>query len=420
MKEYHLAHVSDAMARLGKLLGQKFPNKRRKVYIRGDLVLDAPRSISEVVVVDSGYVGLAWAEDITSIERGAQVLGLDAALSGRETELTATARSQVIGFSLSRDELVRAISTDGQLAIAVTEALAEMAAIRQSKLERTVNYSNTYLESPGARILPGKIVYEEFPIYYFFLRADPEELAAMLPPGLSPLPVGGGFYVFTVSLFSGERTAADGDDVLALCYHEVAPSIPCIGPGGVGLFTNEFYVDCSFAVALGRELYGYPKVFGFSNVSERCLEVTRGDALVFDARWRGTHQIGDFGVFELLAKQLFQDDHGFAEVADALEGIVGTTQLFERLLPLSSTVKTWTRKRLLRANASGPDEDRVDELVEVPFVGSDYCNLEWLEGLEVEMPVSIAALPGECVGAIRFNVHIEVGTPSVITDYLEP
>ena len=415
-----MAHVSSAMAGLGRLLDESFPDKRRRVFGKGDVLLGASRPVDEIVVVVSGYIGLAWANDITCVERGTQVLGLDAVLSGQETELTAIARSQVIAFSISKDELSGAISTSGQLALAVTQVLAELAATRQSRLERTVHYSNSYLESPGARIIPGKIVYEEFPIYYFFLRADPDRIAAMLPPGLSPLPVGRGFYVFTVSLFSGMRTKGEGDDVLTLCYHEVAPSIPCVGPGGVGLFTTEFYVDCSFAVALGRELYGYPKVFGFSNVGERCLEVTRGDALVFDATWKSTHRFGDFSVFERLAEMLFPGNLGFAEVADALEGITGATQLLERLFPLSSTVKTWTRKRLLRANASTPDEDRVDELVEVPFIGSDYRNLEWIDGLEVEMPVAIDALPGECVGAIRFNVNIEVGTPSVIRDYLEP
>lgn len=414
-----MPRVSRSMAELARLLAEKFPDKRRRVAIVGDILIPSPDKIDDVDVVVSGDIAFAWEDEITSVVQGAQVLGLDAILADKKTEQTASARSQVISFSLSRQELEDAISSDGAIALAASKALADMASRRQSRLESAVNYSSHQIASPGARLIPGRIVYEKFPIYYFFLRADPETLASMLPPGLTPLPIGAGFYVFTVSCFTGSRSAPGEEDVLALRYHEVAPSIPCIGPGGVGLYTTEFYVDCSFAVSLGRELYGYPKVFGFSEVGERCLEVTRGDALIFDARWREAIGFGGFEIFEHLAEKLFPGELDFSDLASGISGISSAAHLLGQLFPLESTVKTWTRKRVLSATATTPDEDVIDELVEVPFVSSEYSDLELLTELEVDLPVRVSALPGECVGAIRFDVHIDVGTPVVVRDYLE-
>lgn len=393
------------LSEFARALAAHTPDLDKKVASGHEVLLERGERADHVLVVTSGDVCIVWDEQITDIVAGPSVVGLEAALLDGAFEISAKAEGQVIYTVLPRAQLEELLAAHPKLAMSAMSALAEVSQLRQSQLERAVVYSDRHMRSPGAEILPGPIIYSTFPIYYFFMRADPRELAALLPQGLEPIRLLGGLYVFTVSFFAGGQASARQEGELRLCYNEVAPSVLCRMGDEIGMYTTEFYVDCSFAVALGRELYGYPKVLGFSRLQGRELEVTRGDALIFRATWE---------------RERSYDELGGALFADMLHLGKDVASVLGRLFPLKSTVTTWTHKRLLSTQATRADDFCVDQLVEIPFVGSGYKNFELLHDMRVKMPGRVAALPGECVGGLRFEVDITVGQPHIIKDYLSP
>lgn len=118
----------------------------------------------------------------------------------------------------------------------------------------------------------------------FLATVDPTWLAEDLPPCLEVLPGFESTCVFGVMDYPAAFSTADPTGAVYRFQELVIAAIVrergSVAPGDVGLYFLAIYITTDVAVAVGREMYGFPKKQAEVVISDRSLLVRRSGLLV--------------------------------------------------------------------------------------------------------------------------------------------
>ncbi len=352
-------------------------------------LLDAPRSVGLVSLVDRGRRS-ASVKTLTPVEIA----------------------------SIDRDCFDKLLETSPTFARHVLRELAhETRGLYDAQFDMLESFDD-FFESPNARLIPGPYEFPPFPMSLFIMEDDPRRLEALLPPGLRPIPGLGGRYLLSFSFISGGRSAHPQAAGRVFAYQEATPFIPCVDSlFRPGVYTPEVYPDAYLAIALGREIYGFPKRFGRVTLGDRHVELFVGNRLLLQARWDAERSVEAAPYAEALLGSVSP----LGALPQPLGGLAG--HLFalanrEVVLAHGPQVRVFVRKQIPAANSIGERTLQVDQLVEVPFRLHPMSEFTLLENPALRFFDPTFFVGGECVAAFRCRLGFTLGAGQVRRDYL--
>jgi len=357
------------------------------------------------------------AERLVTLIHAPAVLGLLALVDGntRSASLVTLGPVEVMHMPRATFALVRQQSA--AFGNAVTQYLAGELRRMYALETAMMGHFDDFFEAPNAKLVPGPYVAKHVDMWMLVMRAKPELLASLLPPGLRPLPGFGDRFLLTFNAFSGVHSEAPVARGKSFAYHETCPFIPCLGPRMLPvMFTPELYPDNLLAIALGREAYGFPKRFGRTNLHPNAVDLTVGNRLILRAHWQAETP-SDPGVW---GAHLAAVMSGRNVVPPWLQPVVGAlvqASQSQALHSLQPSVPVFVRKQIVDESTVHERVWDVDELIEIPFEVRQLSGFATLQAPVVEYLDPGYFLQGQCEGGVRLAMSFRFGRGVSWRDY---
>ena len=300
---------------------------------------------------------------------------------------------------------------------------AEMARLYRRNTSLEANLDDYFLPE-NAGLVPGPYAAADVEMRLFVMEDDPSRLARLLPPGLRLLPGADGRYLVACTRFADMKPTHQMVPARAFDYQETAFFIPTWGwPATMGFFCPALYPDSYLAIALGRELYGFPKRYGTTRVTDSAIgagtiDFGLNEGLVFSASWSGAEWMEAGPFFQGVLSSVFQErawvDWMGAGIADYLGAVKrGRYEAFWPEVPV-----------FVRHEVPAPafsDEKvptlRVDRLVRIPFGVQEIRSFRCLRNPRVEFLDTDFPISGTCVSGWRLNLGMHFTDGIVVRDY---
>jgi len=400
---------------IGALEGRLSPRR----WADGEALLEEGQGARDALFLDAGEVAVRAGGRLVATLDGPCALGLLSIIDGEPRSATVTAMGSVEGAALAQEDLLRALAEAPALYRSLIRHLTRELRDAQARQRAQARNLDDFFAPPNARIVPGPYRFPEFPMTIVVLEADPRALAALLPPGLSLVPGLGGRVVLALSAFTGAGSLAAEARGKRFDYQEATPFVPCLGPWGrPGAFVPELYPDNYLAIAVGRELYGFPKRYGRTAFREHGADLFLDDRLVLRARWARARDVAPERFAAGLARALLGDalaPPSMASLGGALFGLVARRPEAQACLP---DVPVFVRKQIADESSLHERTLEIDELVEVPFTIESLGPFAELEEASLATFDAPPALSGRCLGAFRARMAMRFGRGKSLRDYL--
>lgn len=270
---------------------------QRKKIKQGEVLMRLGEEADSIFFLTSGTVEVQVDDILVRVLRAPEVLGLLSVLDGKQRSATVRAFSDVEVLQVSKENFERLLKENAGLNRSLIHHLAT--SVRTLYSRETLHHESLmdYFQSPGATLVPGPYVADPFEMYMFVMEGDPARLASLMPSGHRLIPGLGGRYLLCLNLFESLRSEAPNAPDKAFRYREVTPFIPCLNPiARPYVFCPELYPDNYLAIAIGREMYGFPKRYGRIELEERAFDLFVGGRLIVRGSWGNEEPLdeGDF------------------------------------------------------------------------------------------------------------------------------
>jgi CRP-like cAMP-binding protein len=277
------------------------------------------------------------------------------------------------------------------------------------------SHFDDHFESPNARLLQGPYTFEGSVMYAFVMQSDPANIASLCPPGIRPMPGTNGRYLLTFNRFPKVESLHPSGEGRVFSYSECTPFVPCLGPGGrPAVFSPELYLDNYMGIALGREMYGFPKRYGRVDIRETWVGLSVDNKVRARAAWREQRPIEASELIVGLVSQMFD-----AALAAKLEPVVrkmwaaANRPGLRRMWP---AVPVILHNQVPDAFERSGNQMRIDEVVEVPFCLRAVRNFQKLE--DVTMRTFETWIPGgEAIDGYCLTIDMTFGRARRPRDY---
>ena len=351
---------------------------------------------------------------VTFVE-GPRPLELAPAVLGRPAAATYRAEGPVTVARVPGHLVLGDSSRAGAEHAAVVHALAEESAELDAQRFASVVAADDFFRQPNAELVPGPYRFGPFVAHLVVVRASPAQLAALLPPGVHPLPGFEGRYVVALNAIEDARVD-HGERGPRYRYHEVTPFLPCVtSRGRPGLFVPELYPDAYMAILLGREIYGFPKRLARTVRRDDGVDVIVDQRRLVRARWGGPRALDAAEYATTLLGHLMPGRAGATLIRSGLvERLAGRLGDVPASLRRSSV---FVRKRILSARSEVAPSFQVDELVEVPFTFESMDDFTLWERHDVRFAKEQGILVGDPVAVLSARIAFRFGAGFRRRDY---
>lgn len=385
----------------------------------GMMIIEQGQEAEATFFVLTGEIRTEVDGRTVAMQQAPTTVGLLSLNDGRKRTATVYSFSACDVVMLSRGSYDHFVETRPELLQALIRHLTEELRRFQRRDEERRRSFDDHFHTPNARLIQGPYRMGDFPMTALWIEGDEASVLECLPPGVRPLL--GGRYLLTFNDFPrtySEHPSARGK---SFSYRETTPFIPVIGPNGVpGVFSPELYLDSYMPIVLGRELYGFPKRFGVATFREKSIDLQIGSALVLRASWQQATPT-DFGGVVMAFQRALMPMAMPAQLKPLLTALfaVASRESVRKHWP---AVPVYVHSILPEAH-SDASENRIDELVEIPFLVQSVGSFEILEGVEVMSfeddvrPKDRWKLMGKAVAGVRIRMSAGFGRARRPVDY---
>jgi|GEM_PF-1201238 len=375
----------------------------------------------------SGEVAIRRNGRLVTLLRAPTVLGLVSLVDDVSRSATLSAFGGAEIFRMPREVFDTLMRKSLAFRENVTRRLAAEVRELYARNDLLLQHLDDFFETPNARLVPGPYRGEAFEQTVLVVEDDPRRVRALLPPGVEPLPGAGGRFLLTFNRFEGVRTLHPSGAGRSFDYSETTLFIPARhGLTHAGLFCPELYPDNYLAIALGRELYGFPKRFGSTSFSNRPegggVDFVMGGRLVLRGSWARGEATEPGAVFAALTQACMGD----ATMPDVLVSMAGRAlDWFAARGPVRTvapSVPIFVRREVPDVAGQttperAPPRLQTDALVEIPFKVSHFRDAERLEGASLLWLADDWLVGGRCVAGFRYRAAFEFGAATALHDY---
>jgi hypothetical protein len=384
----------------------------------GDALLREGTVSAEIVVLVAGEAVVHRGGRAVDLITAPSVVGLLAAVDKGPRTADVLALDDAVAVHLPAPLVERLRAKSPAFGDALVRQLAgDVRGLYQSHYEMLQSYDD-WFRSPNARLIPGPYRYAPFPAVFVSMEHDPAVVASWLPEGLRPFPGLRGRYFLVFSHIEDAWTEHPDGVGRRFSYHESAALVPCLDDRlSPGAFYPELYPDAYLPIALGREVYGFPKRFGRTVMGDGKVDLFVGNRLLLRVRWQGERAVGDRELGAHFANLVA----GPGKVPGAVEALAGLGySAINR--PEAVALFPPLRARLHRQLAADAAADRhnlqVDQLVEVPFHFTHLTDAKALDGTSVEFFDRDHFFGGRALGGASFRSGFHFGQSTILRDYL--
>ncbi len=275
-----------------------------------------------------------------------------------------------------------------------------------------------HFDSPYARLLQGPYTFNNAHMYALVVQTTKERLRDVCPPDVLPLPGVKGRYLLTFNRFPEVVSKHPSAEGRVFSYSECTPFVPVLGPGRrPAVFSPELYLDNFMALALGREMYGFPKRYGKVDICDRYIDLAVDNKMRLRATWDGSTPVEAPVLLASLTRDLF-DSPMAAKLKPMVAGIWDTANqpTVRRFWP---AIPVLLHNMVPDAFERSGDRMRIDEVVEVPFCLHEVGGFRRLDNC-AGRGFSDWALAGEVVSGYRLDISMTFGRARRPHDYHRP
>ena len=390
---------------------------REAHYAAGERVFTAGEAAAEVLFLVRGEVAIRRDGQTIALTEAPSPLGLLASIDERPRSANVDALTDIVVIAFPDSAFDTARRTSQVLPRALVLHLVDSLRTAQQGQFDMLQAYDEYYRSPGAGLIPGPYRFEPFPAIMLTVRHDPAVLASWLPEGLRPFPGLSDRYFLVSSFIDNAWTEHPDGAGKRFSYTETAVLVPCLDERlRPGAFFPELYPDAYLPIALGREVYGFPKRFGRTVRGDHRYDLYVGTRLVYRASWEREEPLGRTG----LGDHMLEAVMGPGRVPAPLRRMSGLASALFNRSALEGAFPT-LNARLHRQVAGDASSDhfnlQADELVEVAFSFRAFDQPRALLSPKLEFFDEQNFLGGEAVGAASFVTGFNFGASRVIKDY---
>ena len=277
----------------------------------------------------------------------------------------------------------------------------------------------------GAALLPGPYQADDVQLVGMLMETQDRRWAKrLLPPGVWRPPGLRNKYLIVMAHFRNVTCKHPLAGSVSFDYRETTVFIPAVAGFRPGAFAPILFPDNAMAITLGREIYGFPKRFGRTQLDfdQRYAELEVDDKLQFWCEWDEEQPLPTADYVDKFVEAA-AGEHLLADKAGDVAG-----WFFQRLFTPDRD-NTWpaasvfVRKQLPDV-ALPCEKDLVyerDNLVRVPFDVSDFKSCALLPNLRYEPGRRSSFLPeSRCVIAGHVTADMGFGVRQELHDFLGP
>ena len=381
----------------------------------GENITEMGAEGEELYLLVKGEMAVTRAKRLVTLTAAPNVLGLVSIVDGRSRSASLSAFSRTELFALDRAAFDRLVAASPVLSRNLVLYLATDIRQLYERQDTLMRHFDDFFESPNARLVPGPYYGELFDQYIFIMEDLPATLLRLMPPGCTLLPGLGGRYLITFNFFPGLTTRNPAGRGKKFAYAETAPFIPCVVSAGrsglpstAGLFCPELYPDNYLAIALGRELYGFPKRFATTTCTSDHVDMVMGGRMILRASWQDQQSItADRFAADCLRQML--GEKGIAQLLAPLQGAFFSLVNRDSVRAHWPAMPVFVHKQIPDVVSENEVVYEIDELDEVPFKVMGLSDFRVLHGAGVRFLTDDWFLGGRCLGAFRLRMSFGFG-----------
>lgn len=396
------------------------------VHESGEIITEMGAVGEALYVLVAGEIAVTRKGRLVTLTAAPNVVGLVSIIDGGARSASLAAFAATESFALSRADFDALLAASPRLNENLRLHLAAEVRTLYERQDTLMRHFDDFFESPNARLVPGPYFGELFDQYVFVMEGQVEALTGLMPPGCTTLPLLGGRYLLTFNFFPGLTTRNPSGRGKKFAYAETTPFIPCAVtppdrslPGAFGLFCPELYPDNYLAIALGRELYGFPKRFATTTRTASSVDLVMGGRMILRATWREQRAI-EAEAFAVGCTQALLGDHPVGQLFAPVQSAI--ISLVDRTVPRSywPAMPVFVHKQIPDVVSENEVVYEIDELDEIPFRVKALCDFKVLNGAGVRFLSDDWFLGGRCLGAWRFRMSFEFGKGREWINYRQP
>lgn len=356
-----------------------------------------------------GYTFLLW-EGLPKENAGGRAGLRTATIRVHQEALVLAIPAPVVWELIGRDEGFRK-------AIIVAQA-EEVVRMYRREGQHLNNLADFFL-APYARLVPGPFRAEDCTMALFIMAGSKHRVRDSLPEELEPVLGLKDLWLLAITEFKNVRVESGDAAARTYAYRETAVFIPARKPcGAFVLFCPEMYPDSYLAIALGRELFGFPKRFGQTDYVRgdtlKCTQevnVLVGARHLLRASWTEAEESNPSHLYESVSERCFIPKAFMRLVAPqvaAVHTLMNEVGLID--VPIQA---------LQAIPDVPPRKHRVHRIQEVVFRTSSFRNVKRLVEAEVAITDSEFFLDGRCAAAFRLDLDMSFGASTIWANRLD-
>lgn len=379
----------------------------------GTFLVQQGQEADELFVLTRGEVSIVQDGNLTRLVPAPAVLGLPALFGGHRRTASIVARTDVQVAILSRPDAWALFQKSPIFARNVVQSVTEDLVRMYEREAQWQRYMADFFQSPNARLVPGPYAAEPYEMIFLEMEGDPESLQRLLPEGLSPIPGMERVYFLTFNFFNKVFTSNPAGEHKSFAYNETSPFLPVLSPGlRPGFYIPEIYLDNYLAIALGREIYGFPKRFGITTRRGRQVDLVVDNRHVCRARWSAETHLDSRSFLETSTSRYLASDNLRGWVSRALAPLYDLA-MEKRMLRIPVLVE----KQIPDVLSEIRNVYSIDSLVEIPFEVTTLRRTRKLEDVEVSFLDTGHFLRGQCRQGLAMEIGFAFGRGHQRIDY---
>lgn len=364
----------------------------------------------DVYFICSGEVALTHEQEMVTISKAPTIIGLLSLLDGETRSASAHAFTDCVVARMSREDFETLLNRSARFMHNVVEQLGrEIRSLHAASERRRAQFDDVF-HSPNARLEPGPYVMHGCDLFAFVMNGPERVLQKLLPETTELMAGTAGRYLLIFGFYPHVSSHHEGTESDPFSYAEAALAIPIVDSDGKpGLYCPEQYPDNYMAIAMGRELYGFPRRYGRTTLEPNNIDLDIDRVMVARAAWDTVDPVDGDAFSDALQVAMTTED-GLApavkRATNAIKGVAdGTTAAGTIALPL--VVLNQVPSTLLTAGT----EFRINELVQVPFIIDSLDEFRVLSNASVRHFTNTWLASGQCVAGFRLRANLTIGLP---------
>ena len=379
----------------------------------------------EMLLVDSGFLHLAPTRGDARTARAPCMAGLLEEAVGEPVDVILEGLEPTHGFLFAPGQLYELARND-PFFHKLLYALYEYELWRLTDETRSYRkHLHDFYAPNTAALLPGPYDADDVHIVGMLMETDDRCWAKRhLPPGVWRPPGLRDKYLIVMAHFGSVACRHPKANGVSFDYRETTVFIPSVAGWRPGAYSPILFPDNAMAITLGREIYGFPKRFGRTQleIDKKYAELEVDDKLQFWCGWDHTETVPTERYVDRFVEEAF-GNRWWADKAGNAAGF-----FFRRLFEPERdntwpSMSVFVRKQLPDV-ALPCEKDLIyesDKLVRVPFDVSDVKHCELLHGLRFEPGREASFLPpSRCLLAGHATMDMGFGVRQELHSYLGP